>query len=181
MALRAAESPALRSCFPAVCAGGGGRDGGGWLTAPMAPSQVTSCPGADTQHSTGTELSSMGGTGRGRDTEAVGEENPPQNSLHAGSSPPGDPPAHCGPHATTPPPLSAECLLFQKYRVSHEGDPVGIVTLPSLLMLCLGRMKPLDWAMGPCVERGGGPIQVGAWLRDGNTGAKCRAWRPGQQ
>ena len=58
---------------------------------------------------------------------------------------------------------------------------MGIVTLPSLLMLCLGRMKPLDWAMGPCVERGGGPIQVGAWLRDGNTGATFRAWRPGQQ
>ena len=99
--------------------------------------------------------------GRGWDTEAVGEENPPWNSLHTGSSPPGDPPAHRGPHATTPPPLSAECLLFQKHRVSHEGDPVGTVTPPALLMPCLGRMSPLDSAMEPCEERGDSRIQGG--------------------
>ena len=52
---------------------------------------------------------------------------------------------------------------------------------PRLLMLCLGRMNPLDWAMGPCEERGGGPIQVGALLRYEKTGAKGRAWRTGQR
>ena len=130
----------------------------------------------------GTALCSRGGTGRGRDTEAVGEENLPRNSLHAGSPHPGTRLPIVGRMSPpSPPPPRTGCLIFQQHRVSHEGDPVGTVTTTPLLILCLGRMNPLGWAVGPCEERGGGPIQVGAWLRDGNTGAKCRAWRPGQQ
>ena len=51
---------------------------------------------------------------------------------------------------------------------------------PRVLMLSLGRMNSPNWATGPSEERAGGPIRGRALLSNGNTGAKFRAWRPGQ-
>lgn len=42
-------------------------------------------------------------------------------------------------------------------------------------------INPPVWASGSSEERGASPIQVGATLSNGNTGANFRSWRSGQQ
>ena len=73
-----------------------------------------------------------------------------------------------------------QCLLFQKHGVSHKGDLVGVAKFRTP-MLSLERINPPEWAWGLSEERGTDPVQVGSTPSNENTGAKFRAWRPGNR